>query len=396
MEAAPVSEWWSVVAAFWALYLADGVIGGRRERLFLHAWRGRARLAQASWFVAPPAPWGYAAVLDDLPASLAAEGLTNWPSASTSRPPPLPDELRAVKWEDAGEVKSRGGWLRLGGRIFAPADGAWDAAGLRRLAAELSGLGPEARRERIAAWHGRRFAVGRARRRFRVALGRTRWLAVVNTLQTAGWAVFSAGLLAGWFTPAWPVAEPGAWAWWGLGAWLLFSHAAVVYEAWRLHRRLYPKQDDARLNLLLGTVLLPPQALRLRAALMRPLGAGLAPLAAVLAAGAPDAARAAAAATWRDVWHPARPAGLPALVARLADEAAVLARPAVERALAEAEAGGLAGVRSEELAAGPEGAGRGACAYCPRCGDGFARADGVCAQGVALRRIPGAGGGGLT
>lgn len=390
MEAAPVSEWWSVVAVFWALYLADGVVGGRRSRLFLHAWRGRARLAQASWFAAPPAPWGYAVVLDDLPASLAAEGLTNWPSASTSRPPPLPDELRAVKWEDVGEVKSRGGWLRLGGRDFAPAEAAWDAAGLRRLAAELAGLGPEARRERIAAWHGRRFAVAVARRRFRVALGRTRRLAVVNTLQTAGWAVFSAGLLTGWFTPAWPVTEPGAVVWWGLGAWLLLSHAAVVIEAWRVHGRLYPKRGEARLNLLLGALLLPPQALRLRGALMRPLGAGLAPLAAVLAAGAPEVAREAARATWRDVRHPLRPAGLPELAARLADEAGGLARPAVERALAEATAGGLTGVRPEELVAGPEGAGRGACAYCPRCGDGFARADGVCPQGVALREISGA------
>jgi hypothetical protein len=306
----------------------------------------------------------------------------------------LPDELRAVKWEDVDGVKSTGGCLWLAGRAFAPAGTAWDAAGLRRLAEELKSLGPEARRERIAAWHAGRFSVTRARRRLRVSLGRTRGLALMNTLQTAGWAALSAALLTGLFTPSWEAgasvpwagATPAALAWWGLLAWLMVSHVMVVYEAWSVHRRLYPAQGEARLNLLLGALLLPPQGLRLRGALMRPLGVGLAPLAVVLAAGAPEVAKAAAEATWRDVVYPLRPARLPELVARLADEAAVLARPAVERMLAEAAAG-VAGVRPEELLAAPARAKGGACGYCPRCGDTFMRAEGTCAQGVALRPL---------
>jgi hypothetical protein len=393
-----MSEWWSVVVVFWALYLADGVSGGRRERLFLWAWRGRARLTQASWFCAPPAPWAYAAALDDLPASLAVEGLTNWPSAATSRPPPLPDELRAVKWEDVDGVKLSGGQLWLAGRAFAPSGVAWDAAGLRRLVEELKPVGAEARRGRIAAWHARRFSVTRARRRLRVALGRTRRLAIMNTLQTAGWALLSAALLSGWFTPSWEAgasvpwagATAGALAWWGLLAWLLVSHAMVVYAAWSVHRRLYPAQGEARWNLVFGALLLPPQALRLRAALMRPLGAGLAPLAVVLAAGAPRVAKAAAEATWRDVIYPLRPERLPELIARLSDEATALARSAVERALAEATAAGAAGVRPEDLLAAPVRGRDGACGYCPRCGDTFMRAEGRCPQGVALRKVAGA------
>lgn len=391
-----MSEWWSVVVVFWLLYLADGVSGGRRERLFLSAWRGRARLTQASWFFAPPAPWGYSIPLDDLPASLTSEGVCNWPSVSTSRPPPLPGELRAVKWENTSDAKLRGGRLWLAGRAFAPVGVAWDAEDVRRLTAELRSLPPEARRARIEAWHARRFSLVRARRRFRVTLGRTRTLAVMNTLQTGGWLALSAALLGGVFVPSWPAgaqtpwqgATPGDLVWWALIAVLVVSHAQAVYEAWSVHRRLYPKQGEARLNLLLGALLLPPQALRLRAALMRPLGMGLAPLPVVLAAGAPDTAREAAQATYRDVRHPLRPGRLPGLIVGLADEATDLARPAVERVLAEATGGGLMGVTPEALLAPPARRMAGECAYCPRCGDGFLRADGVCPQGVALRKIP--------
>ena len=123
--------------------------------------------------------------------------------------------------------------------------------------------------------------------------------------------------------------------------------------------------------------------------MLRPLGRGLAPLAGVLAAGTPASARAAAEATLRDAEHPLRPASLPALQARLADEAAALARPALERALADATAEGLAGLTPAELLAPPASPGPGVCAYCPRCGDEFVRADGSCPQGVALKALRG-------
>ena len=427
-----MAEWWSVVAVFWALYLVDGVSLGRRERLFLSSWRGgcswrprcivellfwrkdkraketakpavarptrTAGLTQASWFFPPPWPWAYALALDDLPAGLAADGLGNWPAVSTARPPWTPDTLRAIRWEQVEAAATRGGWLMVGGRRVSPATEALDAAGLRHLAERLKPLAKKERAAAIAAWQARRFSVLRARRRLAVALHRTRGLALMNTLQTGGWLALSAGLLSGVFDPVPAAGQPfEPWRhldalqtpWWILAAWLVFAHGLSVFDAWGLHRRLYPARKEERANLVFSALLLPAQALRLRAALLRPLGRGLAPLAGALAVGTPAAARAAAEATLRDAEHPMRPATLPALLAGIADEAAALTRPALERALADATAGGLAGVRPADLLAPPARPGPGVCAYCPRCGDEFVRADGVCPQGVKLKAIDG-------
>jgi hypothetical protein len=454
-----MSEWGSVVAVFWALYLADGVSGGRRERLFLSSWRpacawrlprwrraeeadgkkpkpkpktkakgasptkiktktkpeleskvklepeseptaarrvqpGRtATLSQAGWHFAPPLPWAWTLALVDLPASFAPEGLTNWPSASTARPPDPPEQAGAARWENLEKPGAAGGWLTLGGRRFAPMTAALDALEWRRLAEDLRGLPAAERAARLAAWQGRRFSVLRARRRLAAGLARTRGLAWLNTLQFAGWLVVSAGLLAGWFDPSLPFGEAGSWRWlapvqlrwWCVCGWLLATHLLAVGMAWDVHRKLHPTMKEERGNLIFSALMLPSQALRLRAALLRPLARGLAPLAAVLAAGTPTTARAAATATLRDVHFPVRPPDLPLVVRELADAAASLVRPAVERALADATAGGLAGVRSEDLLAPPGKLEHGVCAYCPRCGDGFLREDGVCPQGVKLR-----------
>ena len=409
-----MAEWGAVVARVWALYLADGMGAGRRERLYLSAWRGgwrwrfwrrgpgparAASLTQASWFFAPAWPWSYTLATEDLPVGLTVEGLANRPRASTTRPAFRPNIPRAVKWEDMGEIATSGGWLTLDGRRFAPATEALDAHELRRLAARLRPLPAAGRAAEIAAWHTRRFSVTRARRRFVVALGRTRGLAVLNTVQTAGWVALSVGLLAEFFSPVSPTGEIDPWrqlgtpqgSWWILVAALALTHGLAVWEAWSLHRRLHPERKEERGNLVFSALLLPPQALRLRAALMRPLARGLAPLAGALAAGTPETAREAAAATWRDVLYPARPENLPPFFATLGDEAAGLARPAVERSLAQATASGLAGVTPAELDAAPAHFARGVCAYCPRCGDGFARADGVCPQGVVLKPVAEAG-----
>jgi hypothetical protein len=95
----------------------------------------------------------------------------------------------------------------------------------------------------------------------------------------------------------------------------------------------------------------------------------------------------AAAATLRDLDFPVRPPGLAATVSSLAGSAARLIRPAVEKALTDAGKDGVTGLSAAELLAPPVTLGTGVCAYCPRCGDGFLRADGQCPQGVQLRRV---------
>jgi hypothetical protein len=399
-----MSEWGSLVALFWALYLADAVGGGRRERLWLTSWRGgytlgfwprrragrradAARLTQARWHLAPLAPWAWSLSLDDAPVGLTAQGISNRAEVSTARPAPMPDTPRAVRWEDLGKVEVRSGFLWVAGKKFTPCSEALDKGGLRTLAERLAVEAPAAREKEIAAWHARRFSVTRARRRLAVGLRRTRTLAWVNTLQVAGWGALSAGLLSEAFNPGSPTRLGFLAPWWLLVFWLLAAHVWAVTEAWRVHGRLHPTRGEERAGLIFSALLLPAQALRLRVLLLRPLAKEMAPLAGVLALGTPTSARAAAAATWRDAVYPSRPAELPSFFIRLGGEAIALALPAVERALGDATAAGLAGVTPAELLAPPARRGRGVCAYCPRCGDEFVRADGVCPHGVALRSL---------
>lgn len=407
-----MNDWWSAVALFWALYLADGVNGGRRERLFLAAWRGgwrwrfwrrrklhvprTATLCQAGWHFAPPLPWAYSLPLEDLPAALSPEGLVNWSCAATARPPWRPDRPAAARWEAAGKVGLASGWITLDGRRFVPATNALDARELRTLTERLGPLPPERRGAEIAAWLSRHFSVTRARRRLAAGLARTRALAWMNTLQCAGWIALSAALVSGAFDPSLPFGTAGSWRWldpaqirwWSLCGWLAAMHLLTLGTAWRLHRKLHPHLKEERSNLIFGALLLPAQALRLRAALLRPLARGLAPLAFTLAAGTPATARAAAAATLRDVAFPARPAGLPPDFTALNDAAGALARPVLERTLTgAANAAGGEGLGVEELLAQPADLEAGVCAYCPRCGDGFLRPDGVCPQGVRLKPV---------
>lgn len=352
-------------------------------------------LTQACWHFAPAWPWAYTLAQEEAPLSVTADGLTNWPSGSTARPPARPDRAVATSWTEAGAPGEAKGWLTLGGRRFTPVTTALTTREFRRLVERLGPLEPAARAAEIARWHGRRFAVLRARRRLAVALERTRGLAGMNTLQALGWAAVSAGLLGGFFNPELPEGEFAPWRhldssqapWWVLTGWLVVTHFMTVGTAWGVHRKLYPQLKDERSNLVFSALLLPAQALRLRAAVMKPLGRELTPLAAALAAGTAATARGAGAATLRDLHHPVKTEGMPERVAELVDAAAVLARPAVERAVADAAAGGVDGVRPEELLAPPTGLGREVCAYCPRCGDGFVRADGVCPQGVRLRAV---------
>ncbi len=407
-----MSEWWSVVAVFWTLYLVDGVFFGRRERLFLSSWRGEwrwrfwrrarvtqsprtAHLAQASWHISPPFPWAYTLALDDLPASFAAEGFTNWPGAATSRPPPIPDSPSAASWGTAVKIGTDGPWITLGGSRFAPVTNALDGRALRELIERLAALDPGRRESEINTWHTRRFSVLRARRRLGAGMARTRGLVWMNTLQFAGWIALSVALVRGIFDPGLPFGSAGSWRWlepeqirwWAVCGWLFLMHFVVLGVAWRLHGKLHPLRTSERANLIFSALLLPAQAMRLRAALLGPLAQGIAPLAATLAAGTPETARVAAASTLRDLEFPVRPTGISETVSGFADSAAGLIRPAVEKALADAAKDGVAGLSAAELLAPPANLGAGVCAYCPRCGDGFLRADGQCPQGVKLRPL---------
>jgi hypothetical protein len=190
------SEWWSLLAVFWGLYLADGLRGGRRERFHFRNWlsthRPRGRATPASWFFIPPSPSAWALTADDLPASLAPEGVTNWPSASAGRPPPLPEHVVSFRWEEIQRVEERTGGIFINGQRFTPSTPGLTAAALGALARELAPLTTAARTVRLQSWHSARFAATRFGRRLRSVLARSRGLVFLNTVQVLLLAAVSA------------------------------------------------------------------------------------------------------------------------------------------------------------------------------------------------------------
>lgn len=382
------SEWWSILAVFWGLYLADGLRGGRRSRLYFHHWRGsrtaRARVAQSSWFLIPPAPGGWAIVTEDLPASLAPEGLTNWPSGSASRPPPLPDHVVAFRWEKIEKVEDRMGWIFINGQRFAPASPALSAPALNLLVRELAPLGVAERSERLQAWHSARFASASFARRLRSSLARGRCLAFLNTLQTTLLLALTAYVILDGPARVRPAISEALAD--GLPAFLAACavlHVVAIVWFYRLHRRTHPKAGQERASLLFTALFVPPQALRLRLHLTAKLAAGLHPLAVALACARPSAVRELATATVRDLRWPRLPDNLPLHVATLVRASSALLEPVVLAALARHDPA----LSAEALLQPPARVAPDACAFCPRCGDEFTRADSRCPHGIALSRF---------
>lgn len=421
------SEWGSVLAVFWTLYLVDGLRGGRRDRLFFHAWHGAIRgsqpeetgvaagcptsngrrgkvppassaqkarrpvhsfrftahVTQASWFLPPPAPFAWTLPVDDLPASLAPEGLTNWPSGSASRPPPLPEAVVTLRWEDIKDLKERSGWIFINGSRFAPATPGLTAAELSKLWRELLPLSPCKRAQRLTNWQRARFSTTPLRRRVRVALGRSAGLAALNTAVAGVLLALTAYLLLDG-----PSRVPTHWRD-QLGQTLptLLAASALLHVAscawfWSLHRRLFPRAGQDRASLLFTAILVPPQALRLRQHLVVRLGSHLHPLALALVCAAPQVATAIARDTLRDLRWPKIPSGLPSETAELVRASGRLVEPIVHECLTAQ--GPL--FDPEALLVAPNRSSPEICAYCPRCGDTFTGDTQRCPHGVVLTR----------
>ena len=383
------SEWWSILAVFWGLYLADGLRGGRRDRLFFFSWFARStlrsRVAQTTWFLIPPTPGGVTLIAEDLPASLSPEGLTNWPSGSASRPPPLPQDIAVFRWETIQKIEERSGWLHINGHRFAPATASLNAAALRELANELAPLSPTARADRLSLWHERRFHTARLRRRVRSALLRSRGLAFLNTIQVVFAAAISAYLMLDGPNHVSPRLRDALAA--ALPQFLIaygLLHLAALTLFFTLHLRLYPSAGQERASTIFTALFVPPQGLRLRLHLTAKLGADQHPLAVAMVCARPDTAHALAVDTVRDLRWPLLAQNLPSSISQQVRASAALLEPVVFAALARQSAP----IPLEELLAAPVRESSETCAYCPRCGDQFTRLDARCAHGVALVPFP--------
>lgn len=377
-----MQEWWPLLAVFWALYLIDGVQISRREKLFFWAATGRprARVVQSNWFALIPFPTAWSVACEDLPVSLDSQGLTNWPSASAGRPPPLPDALRTWRWEDIHSVESRFGSIYINRTRFAHATPALDAAELRRLASQLKGLDQESRCRLLDVWQTERLRPLRLRRRLQVILGRSKAVAWLNSVQCGLLITITAFVLTKPVSVL-PVAFAnfvGA----NLSSLLIayaFLHLVSIVWWYRLHSRFLPEAASERFGQVLMGLMLPPQALHVRNQLVQSLSRAHHPAAVALAVATNSAGARLLRNIWADIRWPLRPTGLPRDAGAIASASAFR----MDRALLAAARRSNRGMFPEGLLKPPHRP-SGACAWCPRCGDVFIRTDARCTHGIPL------------
>jgi len=372
-----MSDWDTVLAVYWALWAADGL--RRAPRRIFHAvggWRpGRARLrfARFIWLGVSPARWRAAA--PDIPFSFSPLGISNRPAGTAGRPANPPREAAAWRWDEIREVGVAAGWVYVNGQRFFPDTG--HLSGVQLL--ELARAQPAAREEMIRQHLQRWLRPAQVRRRAIVLAGRTNSPALFNAL--------SLGLIAGLSAyVAFGVSQRVSAEWAAalarmlppLLAYLALLHVAAVVMAWQAVRRLKRPGADKRGSTLLGALMLPAQALRLRAVVAEGFFPPQHPLAVALALGRRREQVELAFQTLADLRWPTDDRH----DSPLAREIAGWFRSALEPELAARLK--AAQLRPKQLLAPPRPDSPASCAYCPRCGDQFTSAGGACPHGIGL------------
>ena len=375
-----MSEWNSVVAVYWALWAVDGVRVGRRCRFSATGgWRAaRANLYYhwLSWPGFSPGSWRIATA--DVPLSLSPAGVSSRPAGCTGRPVEAPVTAHAWRWEDVRAADVADGWLRINGARFCPDTGHVTAPQLL----ELARLAPAARAKKIHLLLGLWLWPAHLRRRARVLTARTATPAMLSSITLVLMAAISLYVIgdgAGRLPPATAAAVARALPW--LIGYAVVLHVAAVVTAWRALGRLKAVAPDRRRPALVSALLLPPQALRLRAIVGDGFFPPQHPLALALAFTAGQARKQWAFQTLADLSWPIGERSDPPL----AREIAAWFRGALEerlRPLLEA-----AEVAPSELLAAPAPDTAEACSYCPRCRDQFVAGPRECPHGVTLRPV---------
>jgi hypothetical protein len=207
---------------------------------------------------------------------------------------------------------------------------------------------------------------------------RTAWPAGLNTLALVGWlalTVYVAGDIASRIPTAMSAVVADALPWLVLG--LITVHVAAVGQAWIAQRRLRPVTMEKRGAALFSALLLPPQALRLRAILGDGFFPPQHPLAAVLAFGGWPARKEYAFNALADLRWPIQEPRDP-----LGVEIAAWFRVRLEERLRVA----LTNARHYPpgLLMAPLPDSPASRSYCPRCHDQFVDQREVCPHGVRL------------
>ncbi|MSU50108.1 MAG: hypothetical protein EXS37_13660 [Opitutus sp.] len=374
---------------FWVLWALDGVrLGPRRTFTFVGGGAGTSlgrcvrrrgarinfsRLSLPGWW-----PGGWQMTSTDVPVSLSPVGVCNRPAGAAGRPGETPPMASVWRWEEVREAGVAGGWVFVNGARFYPDTGHLTAPDLLALAR----LAPAAREERIRALLVRWFRPVQLSRRVRVLAGRTRVPAVLNAVTLvsfAGLTIYVAGDFAARVPAQWSERLARALPWILLG--LVALHVVAVTIVWRGLRALKSVRPEKRGASLFSALLLPPQALRLRAVAGEGFFPPQHPFAGVVAFGG----RAACAKIGFDVLADLRWPIADANDPPLAREITAWFRTALEAKVTPLLA--TAGIAPEALLEPPPPDALASCRYCPRCRDQFVAGSEVCPHGVALRPL---------
>lgn len=376
-----MSEWLSVLAVFWVLWVIDGLRHAPR-RIFTFRLRpgaranARATFARLSW----PAwlPFGARIVAAEVPLTFSPLGVCNQPAGSAGRPAETPLRRQAWRWGDVREVGVAGGWIFVNGERFCPDTGHVSAPQLLAIARLPAAQREAPLRRIVASW----FRVATVRRRTRALAGRTRVVATLNAVTLALLAALTIYVVADA-----PSRVPAEWTErlvFVVAGWvaLIFGlHVAAVLAAYRALRRLQPVTAQKRGANLLSAALLPPQALRLRGLLGEGFFPAQHPLGVALAVAGPRTVADCAFAALADLRWP-----LPEHTTEpLAEEIRGWFQAALEKEVTARLA--AVDLAPATLLAPPRPDAPASCAYCPRCRDQFVAGRTVCPHGIALQPL---------
>lgn len=381
-----MSEWTSVLAVFWVLWVLDGarlgprwiftLVGDRRAR--------RSRIIYERWSIPGFSPASWRMTVADVPVVLSPEGLCNVPVGSAGRPAETPPRAQAWRWAEVREVGVAEGWIYVNGTRFCADTGHVSAQQLLALAR----LEPAVREKRIRAIIRRWFRPAHLRRRARVLAGRTRMPARLNAFALTGFAaltVYVVGNFAERLAPRTSTVIGNTLPLVVLG--LFVAHLMAVIAAWRTLKRLRPVAPQKRGTALFSALLLPPQALRLRALLGEGFFPAQHPLAAIDAFGSKRAMEQWGFRVLADYrWPLVMPGGEPPLAREIGAWFRAAVEPQVER-LVKGK-----GIAINDLLAVPTPDAPKSCSYCPRCRDQFVAGPKECPHGVPLQALRGRGG----
>ena len=377
-----MSEWVSVFAVFWILWLLDGVRVAPR-RLF--TWTGGggprhrarvvfSRVSLPGWW---PAHWRIAGA--DVPLSLSPVGVCNQPVGSAGRPAEVMAEVVAWRWSEIREVGVAQGWIYINGARFCPDTGHLSAPALLALAQAPA----DQRERRVQALIARWLRPAHVARRVKVLMARTALPAALNRITFLGWValtVYVVGDFASRIPAEWSERLVTGMPFFVLG--LLALHVVAVISAWRQVRKLKAVAPQKRGMALFSALLLPPQALRIRTLMGDGFFPAQHPLGVTLGFAGPKCGREVAFAVLADLAWP-----LPAGQSPLAREISGWFRQELEprvRVLVSAQK-----IDPNALLAAPLPDAPASASYCPRCGAQFVAREGVCPNGVPLRPLSG-------